>query len=470
MPTTPDMNVKRSDLNQCTIQLEVKCSPEQVRHGYDRAYKQLSKQIRVPGFRPGTAPKNMIKNVVSPNDINGSAAEFIVSNSLKKAMEAEKIHAHDSPSVNLTSLDEEKLECVYSAKVPLAPVVELGEYKGLPVEAPNVEVTDKEVGDHLEELRKRAGKQEAITDRTAEPGDMAVVNLLPDKTEGEGRNFMTIIGQTFADLDKALSGMHNEEIKVETLNFPENFQEKDWAGKKLKCKVTLKSLSGVQLPDLDDSFAQQLDKDFKSLASKDVDELKAKLKERLISARQQIAQEYVNEMIQEELIKRSKVEVPDTMWESVAAQRLRELEQESARKGQSIEDYAKSNGMTIEEMVQKWQEEAQIQVKRAVVAREIYQKEKMRLTNEDLNQMLVQMAYEYQVDARELAAIMQKNRNFQELEIRAVFKKVIDFLNEHAVPVEAGAKPAAKKAAPKAVKEAPVKEKTEKTKKKKTED
>ncbi|MBL8088186.1 MAG: trigger factor [Chthonomonas sp.] len=436
------MTIKREELNPCTIKLDVVCTSEQVQSGFARAYKGFSKQIRIPGFRPGHAPKSVVQKYVPQEDVNGAAAEFIVKAAIGEALTAEEIQPHDAPAVTLTALDEAESKCEFFAKVPLKPVVELGDYKGLPAERTTIEVTDAEVDQRMEELRQRSAKREVVRDRGAMDGDMAVVNIKKDGDEGEGRNILSVIGQNFDALDKALHGMAGEEMKVETLTFPADFQDKDLAGKKAKVRITLKTLASVALPELDDAFAQNL----KELKAENLNELKAKLKERLIAAREQASQEMVNEALHEEILRRSTVHVPDTMWESVANQRLGELDQEARRNGKTIEEYAKENGMTLEEMVQNWQHEAKTQVQRAVVAQEIFAKEKMQLTNEDLNTALVQMAYEYQVPPAQIAEIMQKNKNFTELQIRAVFNRVVGFLNDNAEIKEVGSTGGAKKA------------------------
>lgn len=447
MPTATEMQFKREDLNPCTIQFNVVCSPDQVKDGFAKAYKEIAKQVRVPGFRPGTAPKAMIDKMVDPRAVAETAAENIINQSIRKILMEEKIQPHDSPAVNLTKLEKDSAECEYTAKVPLAPIIELGDYKGLPAEKSKIEVTDEEVNNYLEELRLRAGKREAVTDRGAQDGDAVVVNLKTDGSDGEGRSLMAVVGKTFKALDDALHGMRAEEMKVCTLDFPADFQNSELAGKKQKVRVALKSISALQTPALDDAFAQSLDKDLKSLKSENLDSLKAKLRERLEGAKEEMAAEYVNEQLQSELLSRSTVHVPDTMWENVAGQRLREIEAEVRKQGQSVEDYAKSMGMSIDDMVASWKDEAKVQVQRAVIAREIFVKEKMKLSNEDLNQMVVQMAYEYQVAPQVLIEAMQKNKNFQELEIRAVYKKVLDFLNQNAEITEgSGAAPKKAKA------------------------
>lgn len=448
MPTETAMKVSRKDLNPCTVQLEISCTEEQVNNGIAKAYKDFAKQIKVPGFRPGQAPRSVLEKMIPESDLLNQAVEYVVSGALKAAMLDEKLTPHDSPSVTLNKFDRASSVCEFVAKVPLAPIIDLGDYKSLTAERPKTEVTDSDVDEYLEELRQRSGKRESITDRGASDGDIAVVNVRLEGEAGDGRNFMTIVGKTFADLDQALHGMKAEEMKVLTLNFPANFQEKDWAGKKHKCQVTLRSINSVRLPELDDEFAQGIKGEFASLKSENLGALRAKLKERMELAQAEIAQEYINEGLQEELLRRSSVQVPDTMWEAVAAQRLREMDAEARQKGRTLEDVAKESGMTTEEMIAAWQQEAKIQVQRAVLAREIFVREKLQLTNQDLNMMLVQMAQEYEVTPEQLADVMKKNKNFQELEIRTIFKKVMEFLNAHATITEAtGGKTSAKKSA-----------------------
>lgn len=419
------MQITREDLNPCTVKLDVVCSPDQVREGFAKAYKTLAKKVRVPGFRPGQAPRAMIEQMVSRDDIYNEAADAIVKNALTKAIEQEKLEPNDYPAVQVTKLDEADTVCEFTSKIPLAPIVELGDYKGLAASRPKVEVTDDEVEQQLDLLRQRAGKREEVKGRGVQAGDIAVVNIKAEGDEGEGRNFMTIAGKTFEQLDEAIQGMEVEEMKSLELKFPKNFQEKDWAGKTMKCQVTLRSLNAVKLPELDDAFA-------KSLKTDNVADLKDRLRDRMLAAKQQMADDYVNEQLQEELLKRCTVHVPDNMWESVAARRLQDLQTDIQAKGLTPQQYAEQSGMTMEQLVEAWRHEAKSHVMRAVVVRDIFVKEKLKLSNEDLNIALHEMAGEYEMPAEDLFMALKKNKGLRELEFRAIFKKVIGFLNEHA--------------------------------------
>jgi trigger factor len=433
MSTT--MQVQREDLNPCTIKLSVSCSQDQVKAGFDKAYKGFAKQLKVPGFRPGHAPKNMVAQMVDPNELGNAAAEEIIGKAMNEALKLEKIQPHDRPSVEVSSLDEVEGKCEFIAKVPLEPKVELGEYKGVEVTVPKIEVSDAEVEKQLDELRKRNGKREAVTDRGIHEGDMVVVNIKPDGIEGEGKNFMSVAGENFKGLDEAILGMSVEDLKVVELSFPKNFQEKDWAGKKHKAQITIRSVSSVKTPDLDDEFAKNAGKD---ISAESLEELKGKLRSRLEEAKKSVSMEFINEAIQEKILSGSTVHVPDTMWEAVANQRLREESEKAQQMGKSFEDVAKEAGVTVEEFIAKWQSEAKTQVQRAVIANTIFKKENLKLSNQDLNDTLMQMAMEYGVHPQQLLEAFKKNRGgFYELEVRSVYAKVMNFLNENAKVVEA---------------------------------
>lgn len=443
------MQFKREDLNPCTVKISVTASAEQVSGGFDKAYKAFSKKMRVPGFRPGHAPRAMVGQMVDPNDILNEAANEIVRATLNKVLQDEKIRPHDAPAVELTKINEEEKICEYVAKVPLEPIVKLGNYKGVEVKRPKIEVSDEEVDQQLEEIRKRSGKREAVTDRGIAEGDIAVVNIKIEGEEGDGRNFMIVAGQAFKELDAVITGMHVEEMNKLELSFPKDFQEKDWAGKKHKTQVTIRSVNSVVMPELDDEFAKSLAS--KDMKAKDLADLKEKIKASILEAKQSVGLEYVNEAILEVITKSSEVHVPDTMWEAVANQRLQEEAQAAAKDGKKLEEVATAHGMTIEEYVSKWQIEAKTQVQRAVIANTIFKTEKMKLENSDLSESLNEMAMEYGVHPGQLFEVMKKNKNFTELEVRTVYRKVMGFLTSNAkiVDEDTGSK-AKTKAEPKA--------------------
>ncbi|MDR3692819.1 MAG: trigger factor [Fimbriimonas sp.] len=421
------MQVTRQDLNPCTVSLEIVCDPEQVKEGFERALKQIAKSIKLPGFRPGHAPRAMVEGLIPKEELFDKAAEIIVRNSFKAALEQEKIDPDQTtrPTVELKLLDNVTQVAEYTVKVPLPPKITLGEYKGLPIQKPEVAVTDDEVEKQIEEFRKRKQTREAVTDRGVQEGDVAVVNVKIEGEGGDGRNFMTIAGQTFPQLDSALMGMKVEDMKNLEVTFPETFQEKDWCGKTFNIQITLNSLSGVKLPELDDTFAQ-------SLKTDNVEDLRTRVRDSIKRAKEQMLHEMVNEQLLERLHERSQVFVSDNMWEALAERRMRETSEEQKKENKTLEMYAAENGMTIEQLREAWNEKAKLHVERALMIREVFVAEQMALTTDELNDELYSMAQEYGIEAAEMWEMLKKNEAVDELHFRAISRKVADFLESHA--------------------------------------
>lgn len=426
------MTITREDLNPCTVKLSVVCAPEQVKEGFDKAYKQIAKQVKVPGFRPGHAPRAMIEQLVPKEEVLNEAADQIVRRVYRKAVEQEGLEPDPGqrPNVDLTKLDADESTCEFTVLVPLPPVVEIGDYKGLPVEEMPITVTDEEVDFQIEELRKRRGTREAVTDRGVQEGDVAVVNLKPDGEEGDGRNFMVIAGKTFAELDAALLGMNVDDIKSVELTFPDSFHEKDWAGKSLTCRVMVNSVNTIQLPELDDEFARDL-------KTENVQDLRERMKAMIERAKQQMSMEMMSEQAFEALLGRSKIEVSDNSWENLAARRLYDIDQDQRRQGKTLEQFAQANGLTLEGFAEAQRAEAKKHIQRALLIREIFSKENMTLTNQELNVELFTMAEEYQVPAEQMLKTLQENKAVDELHFRAISRKVSTFLVDNAAKTAA---------------------------------
>ncbi len=421
------MQITREDLNPCTVKLAIVCDPLEVQEGYTRAYKQLAKKVKVPGFRPGHAPRHILETLLDRDDLNESAADIIVREAYKDALVAQELKPEPSvrPVVELGALDQAENKCEFTVKVPLPPQVDLGDPKGLPVQMPESAVSDEEIQYQVDELRQRRSTREPVTDRGAQEGDICVVNIKVEGDKEEGRNFMTVAGQTFPQLDQMLSGMRVEEMKSASLTFPENFQEKDWAGKPMQCQVSINSISAVKLPELDEEFA-------KALKTESVEDLKGRLRSVMEEAKTEAAREMVAEQALDALLERSTVNVPDAMWENIAERRLMETAQELHEAGKSMEDYAKENGMSPDELVEAWKHKAKIHVMRALIIRDLFAKEKMSLANADLSKELMGMASEYEVSPDEMLNLLKKNDAMEELHFRAISRKVTDFLIEHA--------------------------------------
>ncbi len=422
------MKVTREELNPCTIQLAISCSSDQVTAGFNKALKQLGKKVRIPGFRPGMAPKKLVEDAINPQALFEAAAEEIVKNSYEAAIVDEKLEPHGLPSINIEKLEKDEPVCEFTAKIPLKPIVELTEYKGLKADKVIPSATDEEIAAQIDELRRRGGEKKEVTGRGVEEGDVAVVNLKADGESGDGRTFMVVAGQTFDGLDKAIKGMAPEEMKAAKLDFPENFQNPDWAGKKkVACQVTVRSISAVTMPELDDDFAQSLQTD-------NVEELKTRIKDAILDAKERSINEMLRDNLLDQIVNSSKVEVADNTWEQVVDRRLREMQAEAEQQKTTVQAVLGANGMSEEEFLTKLSAEAKVNVKRAVVIDKIFQDNKMEVTNEDVGLHLSSIAQENQVPRERFEEFVKAYgpQLREEVIFRTMASKVTDMLVEAA--------------------------------------
>ncbi len=415
------MQIVREDLNPCTILLKVQCSSAQVGAGFGRAYRKASKKIKVPGFRPGTAPLHLVKQYVDPAWLNEVAAEEIVKTAYTEAVKEQNLQPHSAPKIEITKFEGEGGEIEFTAKVPLPPQVELGPIEGIEVTKPSAEVSDEEVERQLTELRQGQATRKAVDSRGAREGDFAVVNIKVDEEEGDGRTFMAVVGQTFPQLDQILTGMDLDAIKHADLQFPENFQEKDWSGKLLSCQIRLRSLSAPELPDLTDEFAQQFN-------TESVDELTARVREGIERAKERWAESLVHEQILDALVKSSTIHAPDTMIEGVAEQRLQGLAKEAVDASMTLEDVAQQNNMTVEQMGQQIHSEATLEVKRALLMTEIFSKLEMKLDKADIMDQVTEIARHERMSPEDAWTAIRRAGRVDELHFGAMRKKVLEYL------------------------------------------
>jgi trigger factor len=431
-----EMKVERKDLNPSTVQLAIECSEEQIKAGFDRALRELSKKVKIPGFRPGKAPKAMVEEAVNPQALYENAAENIVRKAYETAAENEKLQPEGQPSVDITEfyrggekLEDGKIADVsfkFTVKVPLAPVVELGEIKGLKAMQPPVDVTDEEISHQIDELRRGQGKKSEVSDRGIQEGDAVVLSLTVNDDEAS-RSFMVIAGQTFPDLDKAMLGLATDDVKAATLNFPENFQHEAWKGQKLKAKISIKSVSAFQLPELDDEFAKGYNFD-------NIDALKERVRDGITQVKNNAVRDMMRDQLLDAVLESSTVHVADNTWESVVDRRIREMGQELQSRGTTFEAYFKANEVTEEEFMDQLKNDAELNVRRAVVIQKLFVDHKMTYDQGDVNVIYQQVLAENNVPQDQVESFTKQYgaQIREEVIFRAMTNKVTDLLIENA--------------------------------------
>ncbi len=425
MSLVTGMEVTTERLNSCTLLLRVRCSPEQVRAGFDRAYKRVAKRLRIPGFRPGQAPRPVVRQYANPEYVKELAQEEIVNSVYPSVVEKEGIEPYGRPLLQSISVEEDPLSCEFVLKVPLKPQVTLAEPDSVRLERPSGEVSDEEVDQHIEALRRRLSERKPVEGRGAEQGDYAVVRLVPDGDESRAKRFLTVVGETFPQLDRELIGMKPGEVKSATLTFPQDFQERDWAGGLFTCEIRLESLSAQELPALDDEFAKRWD-------AESLSDLRAKVREDVKGIKAEAIERYLEEQALERYVDLCQVEMPDTMWEVLAGDRLRSLIEDAARQNGTLADVARANNMTEAQLREAVMAEARRDVAKALVVGELFRREGMAISREDEMEEVARVAAQAGVTWEQAREALARSGGHQEIRYRIMTRKVMKYLREKA--------------------------------------
>lgn len=459
------MQVTQERLDPCQVALTIEVEEDKVVHALDRAYREYSKYITVPGFRKGKAPLNFVKQRVPENDVRQRTAEILVEPAYAEALKETELEPYAQPKLELVQLEFPDKPFIFKAVVPLAPVVELGEYTGLAVDQQTYDVQDKDVDAEIERLRTRAA-QFPIVERAVETGDVVIADISA-KVEGrpeldEPRGTMVEIGgDNIAGFDEQIVGANSGDTKTFALTYPEDYPDESLAGQPVEFTVTVKEVRAKQLPALDDDLAKTITNG----QIESLDQLKSDLKEGMQAQADQTSQNGLESSIVEKVVTNATIQYPPVLIDSELQSDYQELQQRLEKAGRNLQEYLASENKTHEQLVAELRDQADRRVRIGLVLGEIAQKENLALTDDDLNAYITEIALTENATPAAVRAMIENRGSFEAIRNRAQTKKVLDFLKDastiNLVPVDLNPPaetPAAEASAEAASAEAPAEE------------
>lgn len=431
------MTATVTKLEENKVKLEVEVTAEKVRAGVEAKVRELRKQVRVPGFRPGKAPRKMIENHVGRDYIYMEALQESLPNWYSEAVVDADIRPIDRPEINFDDGLDEKEGFKFSATVEVRPVATLGEYKG--VEAPRRElaVEEEQVEQSMTELRDQFATLAAVEGRAAKEGDFTIIDFKGQKLSGgelrggDAEDFMLEIGQgkLIKDFEDNLVGMSAGERKQFAVTFPTNYQEAALRGESALFNVHLKEIKEKDLPELDDDFAMEAS-EFETL-----DELRGamrgQLQERIDG---QIEGEFRNAVL-DVVAKNAEVEVPAVMVTDKAGEMVTGFERNMQRQGITAEQYYQITGMSREDFVTQVRPDAEDAVKKELVLDAIVETENLEADPHDIEHEMYHVAEEVGQTVEQVTQAMKANGTYALMEEELRRAKALEFLSENAKAV-----------------------------------
>ena len=410
-------------------ELEIEISAEDFEAAIAKAYLKARKNIAMPGFRKGKAPRKLIEKEYGEQVFFEDAVNLLYAPVVNGAVEESGLELVTRPEVEVTEISKEngvKLKATCITK----PEVEVKDYKGIEVEKVVNPVTDEDINKQLDALREKNVTVETVDDRAAENGDDVVIDFEGFKDDvafegGKAEDFTLSLGsgQFIPGFEDQIVGHNAGEDFDINVTFPDEYQVKELAGAPAVFKIKLKSISKKVMPELDDDMVKD------STEFDTVDEYKADVKKKLEEANEKHADSEVEAKIFDKVIENMTAEIPQVMFDNRVNEMISELEQRLAPQGISLDLYMQYTGQTIDTVKKAYAEQAEKQVKLRLALEKIAKLENIEVTEDELKAEFDKLAEAYKLDVDQIKQFIHDD----DLKKDIAVGKAVDLIKDAAV-------------------------------------
>ena len=382
------METTVKELPDSRVRVDVDVDPKDVEGSINRTARQLGQDMKLPGFRKGKVPPEMVVQRLGREAVLTQALESSLGGWYERAMLDSGVNPVGDPKLDLSDLPDEGKPLKFSIEVAVRPRAELGEYKGLEVGREEPEVPEEAIDTEINRLREGFARLNPV-DREAKDGDVVLIDY-EGKIEGEpfeggsAKDYLLELGEgrVLPELEKALVGAKAGDQRQATVPFPDDYPAEEVAGKSAEFDVTVKEVREKELPELNDEFAAEAS-EFDTLAE---------LREHIAGQIREILERQIAERFQQAVldaaVANARVELPEPVVDARAAEMWRRVERSLQQQGVDPENYLQIQGKTRDEMIKEARPDAEQALKREAVLEAVAQAEGIEITEEDMLEAL----------------------------------------------------------------------------------
>jgi trigger factor len=452
------MTANVTKLEENKVRLDIEVTPETVRQGVEAKIKELGRQVRVPGFRPGKAPRRVIENRLGRDYIYMEALQEQLPAWYTQAVVETEVRPIDRPEIHFDDPLDEEEGFKFSATVEVRPEAALGDYKGVEVPRREVEISDEDVEDRIEELRAQFATLAAVEGRPAQEGDFVILDFSGERLAGgplegaEAEDYMLEIGggELLPDFEENIVGMNAGERKQFGVTFPMDYAEETLRGESVLFNVHAKEIKERDVPPLDDEFVKEAS-EFETL-----DELRVAVREELEAAAEQRVDGEFRGRVLDVVAGGSEVEVPEVMVHEKAHEMVDSFERSIRSQGMDPEQYYELAGTGHAEFEARVTPDAEDTVKKELVLDAVATAENIVAEEKEVMHEVSHLAEDSERSPEEIIGTLRANGTYAMLEEEISRQKALDFLVENAVPVPLDEAEEAEEAEDEAADEEPV--------------
>ncbi len=444
------------EVGPCQIKIRVEVGADKVKEQIDGKYRELNDSVALPGFRKGHAPRNLLERKFGKAVLEDLKAEM-VHHSFEEVKEEKKLEPVSVPELDPEGLAlEEGKPFSYEMTIEVRPTLDIKGYEGIKVRKPALSVEETEIDAVLKNFQEMKGDLTPVEDQTAREHDQVIADfelVSPEgKTIDRAENSalflnadVTFYGVALPDLHKALAGRKVGETAEHRVTLPADFPEKAHAGQEAVIRAAIKSVKRKKLPEIDAEFAKSFDMD-------SVEELREHVRKRILREKEEGARARMAEEIVQELVKANDFPMPEGLVARGAEEALRRLHLNLAIRGVPEEEIHKAQ----EKEKQSSAEGMRTALKAHFILEHVAQKEKIFVTEDQVEERVGQMAAQYGKWPHEMKAYLEEQGLLTQLRRSMREDQVREFLLSKAAveeekapeaagpaPAEGGAKPEA---------------------------
>ena len=438
------MELKNTEKQEhSVVALTIEITKAEFEAAKDKAFKKTGKNITVPGFRKGKAPRKMIEKLYGEGVFFEEAFNIIYPDAMEMAVEKSGIKPVGRADVDLGDPAEEGGLTII-AKVPVEPEVELGDYKGIEVEKETVKVLQADVKAELNRMAQRNARTETV-ERKAKKNDTVDIDFegFVDGVPFEGgkaeHHELTLgSGAFIPGFEDQLIGCKAGDEKDVVVTFPEEYHAKELAGKEATFKCKVHKVEETILPEIDDEFAKDVSDTCETL-----DDLKKEITERLKAERQEAADNAFEEKVLDAVIDGMKADIPAAMIDAQVDTIVQDFGYRLQMQGMGLEQYLKMTGTEMGAFRAMFQSQAERQVKTRLALQKVVELEGITVSDKELEEEYAKMAEQYKMEVEKVKAIVSKEALEGDLKI----SNALEFIKKNAKVKKAAKKKAAEETA-----------------------
>jgi trigger factor len=373
-----------TELPESRVKIDVAVEPDAVAKGVDRAAVQLAGEMKMPGFRKGKVPPQLVIQRIGREAVVEQALRDSLPEWYERALLDSGLATIGDPKLDVGELPAEGEALEFSIEVGVRPTAELGEWRGTEVGKAEAEVPDEAVQAELDRLREGFASL-APVDRPSAAGDAIVIDysgtIEGESFEGsESRDFVIELGSEnlLAEFDGALTGATAGDERTVDVTFPDDHEPDELAGQTASFAITVKEVREKNLPELDDGFASEAS-EFDTL-----DELRDEIRTRMSQGLEQRADAEFREAAVDAVAASAKLEIPHDLIHARAHEMWERIERQLAARGIDPQAYAKMQGKDRHDLIDDAEEDAERALRREAVLAAVAEAEDIDPTDEDL--------------------------------------------------------------------------------------